>query len=69
MSHSLFSFIQLDQILKCVNPNRQCVFTSATLPSQLYEFSKAGLRSPEFIRLNVEDSISENLDLWFLYIR
>ncbi|KAF4707150.1 ATP-dependent RNA helicase dbp10, partial [Perkinsus olseni] len=46
-----------------------CLLFSATLPSQLTQFSRAGLRSDstEFIRLDVEHTISDTLDLWFLY--
>lgn len=60
---------QLDQLLQNMSPTRQCVLMSATLPSQLVEFARVGLRSPEFIRLDLEDSISSTLDMSFLYIR
>ncbi|KAF4672355.1 ATP-dependent RNA helicase dbp10 [Perkinsus chesapeaki] len=59
----------MQTILKATPPSRQCLLFSATLPSQLTRFSRAGLRSDstEFIRLDVEHSISDTLDLWFLY--
>lgn len=60
---------QVEQLLQRTSPNRQCVLTSATLPSQMVEFSSAGLRSPEFIRLDVESSLSPTLDMWFLFTR
>lgn len=42
---------------------------SATLPKQLLEFSRAGLKNPEIIRLDVETKISENLKLAFFKVR
>ncbi|KAF4737376.1 ATP-dependent RNA helicase dbp10, partial [Perkinsus olseni] len=59
----------MQTILKATPPSRQCLLFSATLPSQLTQFSRAGLRSDstEFIRLDVEHTISDTLDLWFLY--
>ncbi|XP_053992528.1 ATP-dependent RNA helicase ddx54-like isoform X2 [Hylaeus volcanicus] len=56
-------------LLKRMNSNKQCILTSATLPSQLVEFAAVGLRSPFFIRLDCDATISPTLDMWFLYIR
>lgn len=39
----------------------QALLFSATLPKQLMQFARAGLRDPELIRLDVERKISENL--------
>ncbi|KAG2243727.1 hypothetical protein Bca52824_094429 [Brassica carinata] len=42
---------------------------SATLPSALAEFAKAGLREPQLVRLDVENKISPDLKLSFLTLR
>lgn len=34
---------------------------SATMPRQLMEFARAGLKDPEVVRLDVESTISDNL--------
>mmetsp|Transcript_25107 Transcript_25107/g.54655 ORF Transcript_25107/g.54655 Transcript_25107/m.54655 type:complete len:973 (-) Transcript_25107:215-3133(-) len=60
---------QLEKILKACPLSRQCLLFSATLPSQLVSFSRAGLRDPVFVRLDVETTISDSLDLWYLYVR
>lgn len=60
---------QLQKVLDATPVARQCLLFSATLPSQLLSFSRAGLRNPVFIRLDVDVTLSETLDLWFLYTR
>lgn len=60
---------QLQKVLDATPVARQCLLFSATLPSQLLSFSRAGLRNPVFVRLDVEVTLSESLDLWFLYCR
>lgn len=60
---------QVEQLLQRTSPHRQCVLLSATLPSQLVEFSSVGLRSPELIRLDVDANLPPTLDMWFLYTR
>ncbi|CEM11820.1 unnamed protein product [Vitrella brassicaformis CCMP3155] len=60
---------QLREILSKVPSTRQCLLVSATLPSQLVEFSKARLREPVFVRLDVENTLSDQLKLTFLYLR
>eukprot|EP00919_Chromeraceae_sp_WS-2016_P023047 GHVR01054797.1.p1 GENE.GHVR01054797.1~~GHVR01054797.1.p1 ORF type:complete len:734 (-),score=258.57 GHVR01054797.1:197-2398(-) len=60
---------QLEEIFKSININRQLVLMSATLPSQLVEFTRVGLREPVFVRLDVEKTLSENLKLYFFYTR
>jgi len=34
---------------------------SATMPKQLMEFARAGLKDPEIVRLDVESTISDKL--------
>ena len=61
-------FIQIHHI----NPSKdskQVMLFSATLPSQILEFAKAGLRDPELIRLDVERRLPENLEMTFFHVR
>ncbi|KAL8134357.1 putative DEAD-box ATP-dependent RNA helicase 29 isoform X1 [Apium graveolens] len=60
---------QLHQILSHLNDNRQTLLFSATLPSALAEFAKAGLRDPQLVRLDLETKISPNLKLVFFTLR
>ncbi|CAN8234348.1 unnamed protein product [Cochlearia groenlandica] len=60
---------QLHQILGQLSENRQTLLFSATLPSALAEFAKAGLREPQLVRLDVENKISPDLKLSFLTVR
>eukprot|EP00913_Durusdinium_trenchii_P016458 g15472.t1 len=55
---------QLQKILDATPSSRQCLLFSATLPAQLVSFSRAGIKDPAFIRLDVETSLSESLDLF-----
>eukprot|EP00931_Biecheleriopsis_adriatica_P004094 TRINITY_DN105812_c0_g1_i1.p1 TRINITY_DN105812_c0_g1~~TRINITY_DN105812_c0_g1_i1.p1 ORF type:complete len:964 (-),score=242.14 TRINITY_DN105812_c0_g1_i1:48-2660(-) len=60
---------QLQKILDACPQSRQCLLFSATLPAQLVAFSRAGIKDPAFVRLDVETTLSESLDLWYLFIR
>lgn len=60
---------QLQKILEACPLSRQCMLFSATLPSQLVSFSRVGLKDPVFVRLDVETTLSESLDLWYLFVR
>ena len=60
---------QLHKILGQLSENRQTLLFSATLPSALAEFAKAGLRDPQLIRLDVETKISPDLTLAFFTLR
>ncbi|CAD7924935.1 unnamed protein product, partial [Amoebophrya sp. A25] len=60
---------QLNKIMEACPQSRQCLLFSATLPSQVFQFSRLGMRDPEVVRLDVETSLSENLELEFLYVR
>ncbi|KAJ8762906.1 hypothetical protein K2173_023035 [Erythroxylum novogranatense] len=60
---------QLHQILYHLSENRQTLLFSATMPSALAEFAKAGLRDPQLVRLDVETKISPDLKLTFFTLR
>ncbi|CAJ1400564.1 unnamed protein product [Effrenium voratum] len=60
---------QLQKILDATPSSRQCLLFSATLPAQLVSFSRAGIKDPVFVRLDVETSLSDSLDLWYLFAR
>ncbi|XP_078434973.1 putative DEAD-box ATP-dependent RNA helicase 29 isoform X2 [Wolffia australiana] len=60
---------QLRSILSHLSENRQTLLFSATLPSALAEFAKAGLRDPQLVRLDVETKISPDLKLTFFTMR
>ncbi|XP_071730948.1 putative DEAD-box ATP-dependent RNA helicase 29 [Rutidosis leptorrhynchoides] len=69
---SLFSMgfaEQLHRILLQLSDNRQTLLFSATLPSALAEFAKAGLRDPQLVRLDLETKISPDLKLTFFTLR
>ncbi|KAK9271353.1 hypothetical protein L1049_026943 [Liquidambar formosana] len=60
---------QLHQILTQLSENRQTLLFSATLPSALAEFAKAGLRDPHLVRLDLETKISPDLKVTFFTLR
>ena len=60
---------QLHQILGQLSENRQTLLFSATLPSALAEFAKAGLRDPQLVRLDLETKISPDLKVCFFTLR
>ena len=60
---------QLHEILKQLGDERQTALFSATLPKQLVEFTRAGLKDPVVIRLDVEAKISPNLKMTFFTMR
>ncbi|KAK6151313.1 hypothetical protein DH2020_013948 [Rehmannia glutinosa] len=60
---------QLHKILAKLGENRQTLLFSATLPSALAEFAKAGLRDPQLVRLDLETKISPDLKLAFFTLR
>ncbi|KXS09343.1 DEAD-domain-containing protein [Gonapodya prolifera JEL478] len=59
---------QLREIQHRLSPNRQTSLFSATLPSLLVEFARAGLRDPVMVRLEAEGRINPDLELLFLTI-
>ena len=60
---------QLRAILAKLGPSRQTLLFSATLPAALAEFARAGLRSPEFVRLDADSKLSPDLALAFFSLR
>jgi ATP-dependent RNA helicase DDX54/DBP10 len=60
---------QVYEIISKIPSNRQTVLFSATLPSVLAEFAKAGLKNPELIRLDTDVKLSKNLKLSYFTVR
>jgi len=60
---------QLKEILGRLAENRQTLLFSATLPSKLVEFARAGLSQPTLIRLDTDVTISENLRNFLFTVR
>jgi ATP-dependent RNA helicase DDX54/DBP10 len=60
---------QLQKILDSVPTSRQVMLFSATLPEQLLSFTRSGIRNPAVVRLDVDTTLSDQLELWFLYTR
>ena len=60
---------QISQILKACPSGRQTLLFSATLPSQLVSFAKFGLQNPDFIRLDSECTLSDQLELYMAFTR
>ncbi|KGN66771.1 putative DEAD-box ATP-dependent RNA helicase 29 [Cucumis sativus] len=60
---------QLHKILAQLSENRQTLLFSATLPSVLAEFAKAGLRDPQLVRLDLDTKISPDLKVVFFTLR
>ncbi|KAK4364138.1 hypothetical protein RND71_015496 [Anisodus tanguticus] len=60
---------QLHRILTHLGENRQTLLFSATLPSALAEFAKAGLRDPQLVRLDLDTKISPDLKVAFFTLR
>lgn len=54
---------QLMEVLKRLPDNRQTLLFSATLPRFLIDFAKAGLNEPSLVRLDVENKISDQLEV------
>jgi ATP-dependent RNA helicase DDX54/DBP10 len=61
--------VQLREILHRLPTTRHNLLFSATLPTSLAEFAKAGLNNPSFIRLDTEHRISPDLELAFLSVK
>ncbi|KAJ2766359.1 ATP-dependent RNA helicase dbp10, partial [Coemansia nantahalensis] len=61
--------VQLQELLTRLSANRQTLLFSATLPSTLVDFAKAGLQDPELIRLDVESKVSQDLEMSFFTVK
>ncbi|KAJ9138899.1 ATP-dependent RNA helicase dbp-10 [Pleurostoma richardsiae] len=60
---------QLSEILHALPPSRQTLLFSATLPSSLVEFAKAGLQDPSLVRLDAESKVSPDLETAFFPVK
>jgi len=60
---------QLTEILHALPTNRQTLLFSATLPSSLVEFARAGLQDPELVRLDAESKVSPDLQSAFFSVK
>ena len=60
---------QINEIVKQCPVERQTLLFSATMPKMLMQFSRAGLRDPQLVRLDTDVKMSEELRLGFFYTR
>lgn len=60
---------QLTEILHALPPSRQTLLFSATLPSTLVEFARAGLQDPSLVRLDAETKVSPDLESAFFSVK
>ncbi len=60
---------QLNEIVSRCPEERQTVLFSATLPKMLIQFSRAGLRDPQLIRLDTDIKMSTELRMGFFHTR
>lgn len=60
---------QLNEIVRQCPVERQTLLFSATMPKALVQFSRAGLRDPQLIRLDTDSQLSEELRLAFFTVR
>jgi ATP-dependent RNA helicase DDX54/DBP10 len=60
---------QVTEIMASLALSRQTLLFSATLPSTLVEFAKAGLQDPVLVRLDVESSLSPELESAFFSVK
>ncbi len=60
---------QLNEIVSKCPEERQTLLFSATMPKLLVQFSRAGLRDPQLIRLDTDSKMSTELRIGFFYSR
>lgn len=60
---------QLNEILASLPASRQTLLFSATLPSNIVEFARAGLHNPVLVRLDAEQKISDDLQMGYLTVK
>lgn len=60
---------QLNEIIASLASSRQTLLFSATLPTSLVEFAKAGLQDPVLVRLDAETKISDELEMAYFTIK
>ncbi|KAF5393457.1 hypothetical protein D9757_000611 [Collybiopsis confluens] len=61
--------IALTEIIHRLPSSRQTLLFSATLPTSLVEFTKAGLQNPKLVRLDAESKISSDLKMTFFSVK
>lgn len=54
---------QLNEIMKILSSIRQTMLFSATLPKQLVDFARAGLKDPALVRLDIDSKVSDQLQV------
>jgi ATP-dependent RNA helicase DDX54/DBP10 len=59
---------QIAAIGKTLRSDRQTMLFSATLPTMVYEFARAGLNDPKLIRLDKNVTLPPNLELGFFLV-
>lgn len=59
----------LTELLHALPPSRQTLLFSATLPSTLVEFARAGLQDPSLVRLDAETKVSPDLESAFFSVK
>ncbi|KAJ3899688.1 P-loop containing nucleoside triphosphate hydrolase protein [Lentinula edodes] len=59
----------LTEIIHRLPSSRQTLLFSATLPTSLVEFAKAGLENPKLVRLDAESKISPDLKMAFFSVK
>ena len=60
---------QIKDVLKSCPAGRQVLLFSATLPARVVQFAKAGLHSPEFVKLDSECTLSPDLSVSVAFTR
>ena len=60
---------QIQSVLKSCPSSRQVLLFSATLPARVIQFAKAGLHSPEFVKLDSECTLSDDLAVSVAFTR
>ncbi|PRP76488.1 DEAD (Asp-Glu-Ala-Asp) box polypeptide 54 [Planoprotostelium fungivorum] len=60
---------QIMEIIAALPEDRQTALFSATLPSMLIDFARAGLKDPQLVRLDAEQQLSQNMKLAFFVCR
>lgn len=60
---------QLHEIIRECPKERQTLLFSATMPKMLAQFTRAGLRDPQLIRLDTDCKLSEELRIGFFCLR
>jgi len=60
---------QIENIIEKIQRERQTILMSATIPSNLKDFGKAGMREYSFVKLDSEYTLNDNLEMHFLLVK